>query len=89
MKEDTKNIDQIAADAVQDLKDAVENYVRVFSDTTKGPAKFLTIDQLEDIVKVLDSETRKIYLNMVSDSLSSIKEKDIISSKKANSRKRG
>lgn len=85
MKDEIKELDQIAEDAVQDLRDAINNYVRVFSQRTAESGDFLTIDQLENMMLQLDAETRKTYLNMVSDSLNGINEKEIISSKKENS----
>ena len=88
-RNEIKELDQIAEDAVQDLREAINNYVRVFSQRTSESKEFLTIDQLENMMLQLDAETRKTYLNMVSDSLNGIDEKEIISSKKENSRGRG
>ena len=89
MKDDTKTLEQIAAEVKQDLNDKVDLWMRSFSEKTGDLAKFPTIDQIEDSLTTLDAETRKIFLNMLSDCLSSIDEKDLIASKKANSPKGG
>lgn len=89
MKEEIKELDRIAEDAIQDLKDAINNYVRIFTKRTGCTKNYLTIDQLEDMMLELDGETRKIYLQMISDSLNSIDEKELIVSKKENSKGRG
>ena len=41
MKEGTKELDQIAEDAIQDLREAINNYVRVFSKRTGDSDIFL------------------------------------------------
>ena len=87
MKEDSKDLDQIAEVAIQDLREAIQNYIKVFSEKTKDSKKFLTIDQMEEMIGKLDAETRKIYLEMFSDSLNAVDEKELISSKKQNLKK--
>ena len=87
MKDDVKDLDQIAEDAIQDLREAIQNYIKVFSEKTKDSKKFLTIDQMEEMIGKLDAETRKTYLEMFSDSLNSVDEKELISSKKSSSKK--
>ena len=89
MKKEIRDLNQIAEDAVQDLREAINNYVRVFSQKTCNSENFLTIDELENMMTELDAKTRKIYLDMISDSLSGINERDLIASKKENSRGRG
>ena len=89
MKEEVNELDQIVEDAAQDLREAIDNYARVFARRTGRTEKFLTIDQLEEMMLQLDGETRKIYLSMVSDSLNSIDEKELIASKKESSKGRG
>ena len=85
MKEEVKELDQIAEDALQDLREAINNYVRAFSEKTGDSKKFMKIDELENMMTELDAKTRKIYLDMVSDSLNAVNEKEIIASKKENS----
>ena len=85
MKEEVKELDQIAEDALQDLREAINNYVRAFSEKTGDSKKFMKIDELENMMTELDAKTRKIYLDMVSDSLNAVNEKEITASKKENS----
>lgn len=89
MKDDEKTVDQIAEEAAQDLKDAIKKYVAAFKEKTSDSANFLSISDLENLMGELDGETRKIYLNMLSDSLSNVDEKGLISSKKENFGNRG
>lgn len=89
MKDEAKTLDQIAAEVKQDLNDKVDLWMKSFSEKTGDLAKFPTIDQIEESLITLDAETQKIFLNMLSDCLSNVDEKDLIASKKANSPKRG
>lgn len=88
-KDEAKSLAQIAAEVKQDLNDKVDLWMRTFSETTGDLAKFPTISQIEESLTTLDAETQKIFLNMLSDCLSNIDEKELIASKKANSPKRG
>ena len=89
MKDEAKTLDQIAAEVKQDLNDKVDLWMKSFSEKTGDLAKFPTIDQIEESLITLDAETQKIFLNMLSDCLSNVDEKDLIASKKANSPKGG
>jgi hypothetical protein len=89
MKDEAKTLDQIAAEVKQDLNDKVDLWMKSFSEKTGDLAKFPTIDQIEESLITLDAETQKIFLNMLSDCLSNVDEKDLIASKKANFPKRG
>ena len=89
MKDEAKTLEQIAAEVKQDLNDKVDLWIKSFSEKTGDLAKFPTIDQIEESLITLDAETQKIFLNMLSDCLSNVDEKDLIASKKANSPKRG
>ncbi len=89
MKDEAKTLDQIAAEVKQDLNDKVDLWMKSFSEKTGDLAKFPTIDQIEESLITLDAETQKIFLNMLSDCLSNVDEKDLIASKKAYSPKRG
>ena len=42
----------------------------------------MTINEMEDLISTLNSETRKAYLDMVSEMLSNIDESELIQSKK-------
>ena len=84
MKTESKSKKEIASDVIQDIRESVNEFLDEFATNTKDTNNFLTIDQLETMFSKLDSKTRKIYLDMVSDSLSNINEKDIIKLKKDN-----
>ena len=89
MKEEFKTLEEIAAEVKLDLNEKVDHWISSFSDDTKELSSFPSIAQLESSIGELDSETRKIFLNMISDCLSNIDEKELISSKKENSNQRG
>ena len=84
MKTESKSKKEIASDVIQDIRESVNEFLDEFATNTKDTNNFLTIDQLETMFSKLDSKTRKIYLDMISDSLSNINEKDIIKLKKDN-----
>lgn len=84
MKTETKSSKELSAEVFQDLQESVNVFLDEFAKKTRDLSSFLTMDQLETMFSELDSKTRKIYLDMVSDSLTSIDETDIIRSKKAN-----
>ena len=89
MNDNQKSKEDISHEVIQDIKETVDKFLEEFSEKTADASKFLTMDQLEDMFSELDSKTRKTYLNMLSDSLSNINEKDLIKSKKASSPKEG
>ncbi len=89
MKNKAISKQELSHNAVQDIRDSVNKFLDQFDKKTANTSDFLTMDALEDLLKELDSETRKTYLNMVSDAISSIDEKELIKSKKENFPKRG
>ena len=89
MKNDVKSTKQLKAEAIQDLREHINEFFDEFSAKVSNANNFLTMDDLETLVSKLDSETRKTYLNMISDSLNNLDEKELIKSKKASSPKRG
>ena len=72
------------ADAEYELIEAVRNYSKAFVQSSNENSGVPTIDQIEKMWSKLDSETRNIFVNMISGSISSIDESGMISSKKAN-----
>ena len=84
MKTESKSSKELASDAIQDLRERINDFLDEMAEKTEDTENFLTMDDVETLFSKLDSETRKIYLNMLSDSLSNIDEKEIIKSKKAN-----
>lgn len=85
MKTDTKTLEEIAAAVKQDMNEKIDQWIRKFAEETGDLSNFPSISQLETDIINLDNETRKIFLDMISDCLSNIDEKEMISSKKAHS----
>ena len=85
MKNDTKSLEAIAAAVKQDMNERIDQWINEFAKETSDLSSFPSISQLEADIVNLDNETRKIFLNMLSDCLSNIDEKEIISTKKGNS----
>ena len=72
------------ANAEYELIEAVRKYSKAFAKSAGENGGVPTINQIETIWSKLDSETRNIFVNMISGSISSIDESEIIASKKAN-----
>lgn len=89
MNYDPKSLEEIASAVKQDLNEKVDQWIESFSQDTSQLSTFPSISQIETSLLNLDNETRKIYLDMISDCLSNIDEKEVIASKKQNSDKRG
>jgi len=85
MKTDTKTLEEIAAAVKQDMNEKIDRWIQKFAEETGDLSNFPSISQLETDLTNLDNETRKIFLDMISDCLSNIDEKEMISSKKAHS----
>ena len=85
MKDDPKTLEEIASAVKQDMNERIDKWIQDFAKETKDLSDFPSISQLEIDIVNLDNETRKIFLNMLSDCLSNIDEKEIISSKKGRS----
>ena len=85
MKTDTKTLEEIASAVKQDMNEKIDQWVRKFAEETGDLSNFPSISQLETDIVNLDNDTRKIFLDMISDCLSNIDEKEMISSKKAHS----
>jgi hypothetical protein len=72
------------ATAEHELIEAIKNYSKAFAKASCESNGIPTINQIEDMWSQLDSETRNIFVKMISGSISSINESELISSKKAN-----
>lgn len=70
--------------AEYELIEAIRNYSKAFIQSANENGGVPTINQIEKMWSKLDTETRNIFVNMISGSISSINESDLISSKKAN-----
>ena len=85
MNTDSKTLEEIAAAVKQDVNEIIDQWIQKFAEETGDLSNFPSISQLETEMVNLDNETRKIFLDMISDCLSNIDEKEMISSKKASS----
>lgn len=72
------------ANAEYELIEAIKNYSKAFVQSSSENGGVPTINQIESMWSKLDSETRNIFVNMISGSINSINESELISSKKAN-----
>ena len=83
IESDDKFSDTIA-NAEDELLEAIRHYSNAFKESATKNGGVPTINQIEDMWSKLDSETKNIFVNMISGSISSINEGELISSKKAN-----
>ena len=81
---DNEALNDAIALAEDELIEAVRNYSKAFVKASTENNGVPTINQIEDIWCKLDSETRNIFVNMISKSISASEESSLISSKKAN-----
>ncbi len=72
------------ANAEYELIEAIKNYSKAFAQSSSENGGVPTINQIESMWSKLDSQTRNIFVNMISGSINSINESKLISSKKAN-----
>ena len=72
------------ANAEHELIEAIRKYTKAFAASSTENNGVPTINQIEKMWSELDSETRNIFANMISGSIGSINESELISSKKAN-----
>ena len=70
--------------AEYELIEAIRNYSKAFIQSANENGGVPTINQIEKMWSKLDTETRNIFVNMISGSISSINESELISSKQAN-----
>ena len=70
--------------AEHELIEAIRNYSKAFVQSSNENGGVPTINQIEQMWSRLDMETRNIFVNMISGSISSIDESELISSKKEN-----
>ena len=82
--DDNEAYNDIIANAEYELIEAVRNYSKAFVQSSAENNGVPTINQIEKMWSKLDSETRNIFVNMISGSISSINESELISSKKEN-----
>ena len=81
---DNEAFNEAIALAEDELIEAVRNYSRAFVEASSNNNGVPTINQIEDIWCKLDSETRNIFVKLISGSISASEESALISSKKEN-----
>ncbi|MBR1742407.1 MAG: hypothetical protein IJ733_11200 [Lachnospiraceae bacterium] len=84
---DTTNnekLDNAISTAEYELVEAIRNYSKAFAQASTENGGVPTINQVETMWSKLDTETRSIFVNMISGSINSVNESELISSKKAN-----
>lgn len=81
---DNEALKDAIALAEDELIEAVHNYSKAFVEASTENSGVPSINRIEDIWCKLDSETRNIFVNLVSKSISASEESSLISSKKAN-----
>lgn len=69
---------------ISKVKEAIKNYSRTFTQAVTESGGIPTINQIEAMWSKLDTETRNIFVKMVSGSINSLDESELISSKKEN-----
>ena len=74
---------------MDELEGAVDEYLESFRLRSDNGNSLPSINEIEDIVSELRSKTRDIYLSMISDSISSFDESNLIDSKKPSTGKEG
>ena len=81
---DNDSFNETIANAEYELIEAIKNYSRTFTQAVTESSGIPTINQIEAMWSKLDTETRNIFVKMVSGSINSLDESELISSKKEN-----
>ena len=81
-KSSLNNRNDLIADAQQELEYKLNEFFDNFDEAGKGSSGVPTITQIETIMKNLEQEARKTFLNMLSKRINSIDESELIESKK-------
>ena len=84
-----KEAKEIKSEIMDQLEDAVDDYLADFQAKSKDGKALPSINEIEDLLLSLKDKTREIYLKMASESISKFDEAEIIDSKKENSGKEG
>lgn len=84
-----KEAREIKSEIMDQLEDAVDDYLADFQTKSKDGKALPSINEIEDLLLSLKDKTREIYLKMASESISKFDEAEVIDSKKGNSEKEG
>ncbi len=88
-KKQFKDERDLKSEIMDQLEEAVDEYFASFKAKSGNDSSLPSIDDIETLLGELKSKTRDIYLNMVSDSLDSFDESELIASKKEHTGKGG
>ena len=72
--------------ALEEIKSKISNFKKILDEGTKDPQNFITFDEIEKELGKLNSESKKIYKDLLSNYLSNIDETKIINLKKKNTK---
>ena len=84
-----KDESELKSEIMDQLEEAVDEYFASFKAKSNNDNALPTIDDIQVLLGDLKSKTRDIYLKMVSDSLDSFDDSDLIASKKELTGKEG
>ena len=84
-----KDESELKSEIMDQLEGAVDEYFASFKAKSNNDNALPTIDDIQVLLGDLKSKTRDIYLKMVSDSLDSFDDSDLIASKKELTGKEG
>ena len=88
MTEQEKKVRGAGAKAARTIEEMIDDSAKqINAGAAKG--RLITLDQVDGLWDELNSKTQKTYIDMFSDIISSLDEKELISSKKAKSEERG
>ena len=80
---------EIKSAVMEKIEDAVDDYFEEYRLKSEDGKGVPTINEIEDILMKLNSKTRDIFLETVSEMISKCNETELIDSKKENSRRKG
>ena len=80
---------EIKSAVMEKIEDAVDDYFEEYRLKNEDGKGVPTINEIEDILMKLNSKTRDIFLETVSEMISKCNETELIDSKKENSRRKG
>lgn len=78
------SIQQAAMDAQNEIRAAMDRFIKTIEDSIVSPETFLDIEQLEREWHTLRTETDKTYAELISSVLSRLDDGELIKRKKAN-----
>lgn len=88
---ENKTLNQIYFESQSELDDELLRAMEFIDSKTSGKKEdeYLSIGELETVCSSLIEKTKNIYLSRFSEALSNLDEKELIVSKKENSRRKG